>query len=103
MKHIFILILTILLLCSLMSGCINASAGEPTPTSAPADTGPTSAPTDIAPTEATEALLPSEVIPEGSSPLMNPDLPVETVPQRNDDSDYQLPPGETPTLEHEIS
>lgn len=94
MKHTHILILAFLLTCSLLSGCVHAAAEEEVPTSSA---------TVITPTEAPETMVTFEEVPEETRPFTAPDLPAETVPPRIDDSDYQLPPGETPTLEHEVS
>lgn len=84
MKRVIILLLSVCLVCSLLSGCI-ASNDAQKETEAPA---PTEEMTELDPVE--------------SSPFPTPTLPLETIPKSTDDSDYQLPPGERPTLVPEI-
>ena len=88
MKSITTLILTVLLLGSFLIGCTDSSvATEPTvPAKAISETA-----TDV-------TVIPTE-IPDETDPQPTLGITIETIPQSTDDSDYQLPPGERPTLE----
>lgn len=77
MKHIAILTLTALLLCGLLCGCTPSGSKKPEP-----------------------ALDPIPIIPNQTAP--RPTNPIATIPRPTDDADYQLPPGERPTIVPEI-
>ena len=85
-----IAIITTLVLCATLVGC------APRRTE-PADTTTTSASTVLD--------IETETLPASSDePILSPtlDMTVETFPQPSDDSDYQLPPGERPTVPPEV-
>ena len=84
MKRITILLLPLLLLCGLLSGCIASGAGGKSTEPAP---------------NPTEATL---IVPDETTPLPTPSISIETIPEKTDDSDYQLPPGERPTVVPEV-
>ena len=84
MKRIVILIMSVLLVCSMLSGCIGSSKPEK-------ETEPTTAPT-----------VATEEVSGENSPFPTPTVPIETIPKSTDDSDYQLPPGERPTVVPEV-
>ena len=89
------LIFAMLIMCGLLLGCTPVSEEKA------ADPQPQAASITEIPDETDS--LPIEEIPDESAPLPTLDIAIETIPQPIDDSDYQLPPGERPTLEPQIS
>ena len=89
MKRFMTVFLTVLLLTGLLSGCISGKEAEPSETQTqPVVTTPT-------------VTIPVEIIPlpnPTESDIADPSISIEPIPENTDDSDYQLPPGERPTL-----
>ena len=90
MKHILSILMICFLCCGLLSGCrSSSSADDRTET-----TGTT---------QSSQETIPIQILPSGSGvDFIPPTLPVDTVPENTDDSDYQIPPGEEPTINHEV-
>ena len=84
MKRIAILILSLLLICGMLGGCTDSNKPDEETASATAPTVATQDATGI------------------PSTFPTPTLPIEPIPENTDDSDYQLPPGERPTVVPEI-
>lgn len=97
MKRIAIAMMIVCLLCGMLSGCIRGASDGNVP-----ETGvPNSDNATEETAAATEETVDVEEVPEVTVPFNIPDM--ETVPPKIDDSDYQLPPGETPTYEPQVS
>ncbi len=89
MKRILSILMICFLCCGLLSGC------RPSPaTDDQSETTGT--------TQPSQETIPIQILPSGSGvDFIPPTLPVGLVPENTDDSDYQIPPGEEPTINHE--
>ena len=89
MKRIAMTLLAVLLLCGLLSGCIATQAAETEP-AAPTVADPTES-TEWIPDNTTDAKIEIEEITVETSPIiLNPEIPIETIPPQND-ADYSVP------------
>ena len=89
MKRVLCILMICILCCGLLSGC-RPSLGTDDQTET---TGSI---------QQDQETLPIQTLPVGSgADFTPPTLPVGTVPENTDDSDYQIPPGEEPTIIHE--
>lgn len=101
MKRILAIFLIMILVIGVLGGCRSTQDGPDIDiTNAPNETDTvetTEAQTDTA--EGTELPFTPETRPSWTPTA--PSVPIETIPRGTDDSDYQLPPGEKPTINPE--
>jgi len=97
MKRFALFLMIVCLVCGMMSGCIRGAGGEETAVTVV----PGSDETVVDSTDPTKDIVEHEEITDMTIPFTEHEF--ETIPPKHEGGEYELPPGEKPTYDPQVS